>query len=93
MYPMPGTPAEDESGTSDIERENIQSSEWATWFIRFATVAYAGSIFVRMWNDEEIRLYMLHGLTRMLGNTARMFGMLAIRSEKAYYRVVDTIPH
>jgi len=94
MYPLPGPSAEDEPGSPESQPESsVDLEELWTWYIRAVILGSMVVTLYRMMNDDDIRLHVLHGLSRLLGNVARTFGSLALKSEKEYYKIVDRIPH
>jgi len=94
MYSLPGSPGEDESGTPEPEPEaTVDFEELWTWYVRAVILGSMAVTLYRMMSDDDIRLHVLHGLSRLLGNVARTFGSLALKSEREYYKIVDSIPH
>jgi len=94
VYPLPGSSGEDEPNASEPEPESaVDLEELWTWYVRVVIVGSMALTLYRMMNDTEIRLHVLHAISRVLGNTARLFGGLALKAEKTYYEVVDSIPH
>ena len=94
MYPLPGPADEDESGSSGSESEvAVGLEELWTWYVRAIILGSMAVTAYKFLMDPDIRLHAFRGLARMFGQIARVFGNMALVSEKAYYEVVDSIPH
>ena len=94
MYPLPGPADEDEPGSSGPEPEvTVDLEELWTWYVRAIILGSMVVTAYKFFNDPDIRLHALHGISRLFGTIAHMFGNMALASEKAYYEVVDSIPH
>ena len=92
VYPLPGTPGEDEYNAPRSQPENeINPGELFSWFIRFATIGYLAGIAARLLSDDEIRLHLMHFSIRMLQATARIVGWWALKTEKQYNEYVNTL--
>lgn len=98
MHSVPSSPGEDESGSPESQREDSVNVEelWETfwiWYVRSLVVGSMVLTLIRLLQNNEVRLQVLHRSTRLFGDIARVFGSWAIQSEKAYYDVADSIPH
>jgi len=94
MYSLPGPAGEDESGASEPEPEStVALEELWTWYVRAVILGSMAVTLYRMMSDDDIRLHIFHGLSRLLGHVAHTFGSLALKSEREYYKIVDSIPH
>lgn len=89
---MQGEAGEIESGTSTSEGkyQNLPV-EAAIWLVRFAAVVYLISLTSVLWNDDEVRLHMLHLLMRIFQTLARTFGLWALQLENAYNDYVSIL--
>jgi hypothetical protein len=94
MYSLPGPSGEDESSTPDVEPEGpVDLEELWTWYVRAVILGSMAVTLYRMISDDDIRLHVFHGASRLLGRIAFVFGAASLASEKAYYKIVDRIPH
>lgn len=98
MYPLPGSPGENEPDAPELEpkdQDDVQElweSLWI-WYLRGLVIGSMVLTVVRLLQSEELQLHMLNRGTKILGTIARLFGSWSLRSEQAYYHVVDSIPH
>lgn len=89
---MPTEASSNEPIPPDIERKNQDLSlNGIVWFIRLAAIVYISGIMFRIWDDDEIQLHVLHGITRLLQTTARLVGTWALRVEEKYNKTVDSL--
>jgi hypothetical protein len=92
MYPLPAAPASDEQFSRQPENPTVKlAAESFVWLIRLATIAYVAGYVSLLWQDEELRMYVLHWTYSTLQHVARLVGGLALASEKKYYSIVDTL--
>jgi len=95
---MQGPAGEDEPSTAEhdgqtqVSVEELWETFW-TWYFRSLVVGSMVLTVVRLMQNEDVRLLVLHRATRVLGDIARTFGSWAIQTEKAYYDVAQSIPH
>jgi hypothetical protein len=94
MYSLPGPSGEDEPSTPEPEPEStVDLEELWTWYVRAVVLGSMAVTLYRMMSDDDIRLHVFHGASRLLGRIAFLFGAASLASEKAYYKIVDRIPH
>lgn len=86
---MQGSTGQNESLSSEDAREDQNTLvEPFLWTLQFITVTY---LFYRMWTDDEIRLHVLHAITRILQTLARVLGGWALEFEQAYNEYVKSL--
>lgn len=92
VYPLPGSPGEDESVSPESRRETeVHPFELFIWFVRVAAVGYFAFVLYQLWGDTEIRLHFLHFTTRLLQSSARTIGGWGIQTEQLYGEFVDSL--
>jgi hypothetical protein len=67
------------------------SKSTPAWLLGVSTVGVLSYAMFSMWDDEEIRLHVLHTLVKLLQAVARVIGMWAIEFERAYNEAVDVL--
>lgn len=83
---------EDEPNAPTSERESAYFSlDALKWFVRFATVSYLAILMYHLWDDDEVRLHVLHSIVRILHEIARVIGLWALHFEMEYNNVVDSL--
>jgi len=95
---MQGPTGENEPSTVEYDEQTQVSFEelWETfwtWYFRSLVVGSMIVTVVRVLQNDDVRLMVLHRATQVLGDIARTFGTWAIQTEKAYYDVAESIPH
>lgn len=91
MYPLQGTPSQNEQHAGEIYGVNQPTFKGA--IIQMAVVA--GSVVLLRWvmstNRDEIILTGMHGCIRGLQVVARIVGQWAINAEDSYNEMVSTL--
>lgn len=88
MYPLSGTPDENEPVGPTIQREN---QDYLIWIARFLIAAWLTIILWQLYENEGLRLHVLHGTTKALQSSARFLGGWALLTENAYNEYVGTL--
>ena len=90
MCSMPKETGDTEPVSYDSEDKDsrLLYFDAALWTLGLATVTFIG---LRMWDSDEIRLHILHGMVQILQALARVIGLWAIEFEKAYNDYADTL--
>jgi uncharacterized membrane protein YqjE len=78
------------SSTSEGKLQDLYV-EAAIWLIRLGAIIYLLSLVTVLMNDDELRLYILHALTRIFQTLARTFGLWALELEQSYNEYVSTL--
>ena len=83
---------ENEPVASESERKGPDLHlKYIIWFIRLAAASYIAGMLWTIWQEDEVRLHVLHTWIRALQSMARTLGIWAIQAEAAYNEVADLL--
>lgn len=92
MYSMQGSTGENEPVSSEDEGTTKDFVvEPFLWALQFFTVSYLVYTMFSMLSEDEVRLRILHAITKVLQGLARIIGSWALEFENSYNEYVDSL--
>lgn len=89
MYPLPGSPGENEHITPEFVDQDRRTAE--TVFFWCVVAGWVVFTIRRVMNEDEIQLHTLHLSIRMLQSIARTVGRWGLNAEKSYNDMVNVL--
>src|SRR5215469_4764518 len=85
VHSLQSPSGENEPTTSETESTSpTVSPEIWFWIIRLAAIGYVTGLLIQLWQEDEVRLHLLHGSIKLLQASARLFGGWALHIEHLY---------